>query len=336
MVRGGGKMAGGTKSQKTLRVAAIGAGNMATTVHYPLLASFDDVRIVALCDSGPARLQGTADALGIEKRYSNYRLMIDETAPDAVYAIGHPHLMYDTWAWCLEQGQNLFIEKPMGITWHQARTLAGLAERKGAITQVDHQRRSIPLVAAMRKKCLENGPIVHAVCEFYKCEPVPYGRAYDRMIGDGTHVIDTLRWMCGGEVVSVESQCKRVGTPDINWITATLRFDNGSTGVAINSWASGRRIFRLQMHSPGACADVDVEGKAHFHANGDTKGIEYDAAEVAGSNDSRVAGGFYAKNREFIDSVKSGVDVTSSPFRDAVKTMEVTEKILAQALLRGE
>lgn len=322
--------------RKTVRVAGIGAGNMATQIHYPLLASYDDVQIVALCDAGPARLHAAADALGVEKRYVNYRLMIEECAPDAVYALGQPHLMYDTWVWCLEHGQNLYVEKPLGTTWHQAQMLAHLADQKRAITQVSHQRRSIPLLAAMRQKCLEKGSITHAVCEFYKCDPTAYPKAVDRMLGDCVHAVDTVRWMCGGEVTGIESRCKRVGTPDINWIEATLQFDNGATGIVLTSWASGRRIFRTQMHVPGACAEVDVEGKARFYAAGDTQGVEYDAREVAGSADSRVALGFHAKNREFIDSVKNGVDVTSSPFRDAVKTMEVAEKILAQALLRGD
>ena len=54
------------------------------------------------------------------------------------------------------------------------------------------------------------------------------------MMDDGVHAIDTLRWMCGGEVVKVSSQCKRIGTPDINFISALLEFDNGATGVMLN------------------------------------------------------------------------------------------------------
>ncbi len=104
----------------------------------------------------------------------------------------------------------------------------------------------------------------------------------------------------------------------------------------MNSWTSGRRIFRVQMHAPGIFVDADIEGQARLYADGDVQGIEYDAREVAGSDEYYVFGGFRAKNREFIDSLKYGRDVTSSPFRDCLKTMEVAEKILAQALLRGE
>jgi predicted dehydrogenase len=262
-----------------VRVAMIGAGEMANQVHYPSLASFDDVEIAAICDLDSTRLDATSERYGVAKRYSDYRTMVEEVAPDAVYAIGQPHTMYDVWIWCLSQGLNLFIEKPLGITMHQARALAELAESNRCITQVGFQRRSSPMVALLRDKCLERGPIFHAVCTFYKCEITPYHEARDR------------------------------------------------------TWASGRRTFRVEMHSPGICAEAEHEGTGHLYADRDTKGSEYDSREVAGSDELFVHEGFQAKNREFINCVKQGGGQPSSHFGDAVKTMEVVERILASALL---
>jgi virulence factor len=315
-----------------VRVAMIGAGGMANSVHYPSLASFDDVEIVAVCDLDQKRLNSTADKYGIEGRYSDYRRMVEEKSPDAVYAIGQPHLMYDIWMWCLGHGLNLYIEKPLGITIHQARALTYMAQKNGCVTQVSFQRRTCPMVVMLRDECLKQGPIVHAVCTFYKCSPQPYLEARDHMMDDSVHSIDTLRWMCGGEVVEIESVTRRVGVPDINFISALLQFDNGATGVLMNSWTSGRRVFRVEMHATGICAEAEHEGKGYLYAEGNTRGVEYDTRQVAGSEENFVYGGFQAKNREFIDSVRSGHPPGSS-FSDALKTMEVAEKILAKSLL---
>jgi predicted dehydrogenase len=317
-----------------VRVAMIGAGSMANAVHYPSLASFDDVEFAGICDLDAQRLQTTADRYGIARRYNDYRKMIEEVAPDAVYAIGQPNILYDIWIWCLQRGLNLYIEKPMGITLHEARALAWMAEKNRCITQVSFQRRSCPLVVRFHEECLRRGPITHAVCEFYKCSPQPYLDARDHMMDDGVHAIDTLRWMCGGEVAEVKSLTRRVGVPDINFIAAMLRFDNGATGILLNSWTSGRRIFRVQMHAPGICAEAEHEGRGMLYADGDTQGVEYDTRVVAGSEALFVFGGFQAKNREFIDAVKEK-RLPGSHFGDAVKTMEVAERILAQALLQG-
>jgi len=317
-----------------VRVAMIGAGRMANRVHYPSLASFDDVEIAAICDINPQALNETADRYGVSKRYQDYRRMIEEIAPDAVYAIGQPQIMFDIWVWCLKQGLNLYIEKPMGITIHQARSLAYLAEKHDCITQVSFQRRSCPLVVKLREQCLERGPIVHAVCRFYKFAITPYLEARDHMMDDGVHAIDTLRWMCGGEVTRVQSVTRRVMVPDINFIAALLEFDTGATGLMVNSWTSGRRIFDVEMHAPGIWVQAEHEGKGVVYTDGDTEGVVYDTREVAGSDELYVYGGFRAKNREFIDALKTGT-LPSSHFGDAVKTMEVAERILAQALEGG-
>ena len=319
-----------------VRVAMIGAGSMANSVHYPSLASFADVQIAGVCDLDEEILAATADRYRIERRYTDFRRMVEEVAPDGVYAIGQPNIMFDVWIWCLQQGLNLYIEKPRGLTRHQSLILAELADKNGVITQVSHQRRSAPLLVRMREECLRRGPITHAVCEFYKCEPQPRYHSRDHMMDDCTHSIDTVRWMCGGEVTGVDSRCRRVGTPDINWIGAMLHFDNGATGFVINSWTSGRRVFRVQMHAPSVYVDAEVDGMARLYADGDYEGVTYDTREIAGSDERFVYGGHRAKNREFIDSIKNGRDVTTSPFRDCIKTMDVAERILAKAALAGE
>ena len=106
--------------QGMVRVAMIGAGRMANSVHYPSLASFDDVEFASVCDLDEELLAATADRYGIERRYTDYRRMVEESAPDGVYAIGQPNIMFDIWVWCLQQGLNLYIEKPMGLSRHQA------------------------------------------------------------------------------------------------------------------------------------------------------------------------------------------------------------------------
>jgi len=316
-----------------VRVAMVGAGVMANNVHYPSLASFPDVEFAGICDLRQDRLSATADKYGIEKRFVDYQKMIEETTPDAVYVIGQPDVMYPIWMGCLQHGLNLFIEKPMGLTLHQARSLAYMAEVKGCITQVSFQRRSCPMVVKLRDECVKRGPIVHAVCRFYKFLITPNFDARDHMMDDSVHSIDTLRWMCGGEVVEVECTTKRIQVPDINFISAVLHFDNDATGFMINTWSSGRRIFAVEMHAPGICVEAEHEGKGHLYVDGDTQGIEFDTREVAGSNELYVFGGFQAKNREFIDCLKTGQQPGSS-FQDALKTMEVAEQILAISLLQ--
>jgi hypothetical protein len=87
------------------------------------------------------------------------------------------------------------------------------------------------------------------------------------------------------------------------------------------------------MHAPGGYADVELEGEARLYLDGDYAGQVFRTQDVAGSDQNFVYGGFRNKNREFIESLKSGVDACSSPFRDTIKTMRICHTILAQALM---
>jgi predicted dehydrogenase len=113
-----------------------------------------------------------------------------------------------------------------------------------------------------------------------------------------------------------------------------IEFDNGAVGILLNSWSSGRRIFKVEMHSPGVWVDAEHEGKGVLYANGDTKGVVHDAKEVAGGSEIWRYAGFLAKHREFIDGVKTKTPPGSN-FSDAVKTMELAEKIVAMGILAG-
>lgn len=65
-----------------VKVAVVGAGGMANQVHYPSLASFDDVAIVGICDLDNTRLTQTADRYDIQNRYTDYKQMVEAQAPD--------------------------------------------------------------------------------------------------------------------------------------------------------------------------------------------------------------------------------------------------------------
>ncbi|MCP8937410.1 Gfo/Idh/MocA family oxidoreductase [Alsobacter sp. SYSU M60028] len=327
---------------RKVRICLVGAGRMANSVHYPSLASFDDVEIVGVIETRKDRLDETCNAHGIPEKArflavldTDYQTILRDLAPDGVYVIGQPEIMYPIWHWCLANGFNLYVEKPMGLTAHQAQALAYLADSKGLITQVSHQRRSAPIMRQVRERLLQRGPVIQAAVEFFKCDVSPMLIARDRMMDDGTHAIDTARWICGGEVVDVQSRCRRIGVPDINFITATLHFDNGAVCNVVCNWASGRRVFRTQIHVRGGYADIELEAEARIYLDNDYAGERLTTQEAAGSDKNFVFGGFQAKNREFIDSLKSGVDTCSSPFRDTVKTMLVCQTILAQAQAAG-
>lgn len=315
-------------AKEKVKVALVGAGGMANSMHYPSLAEFEDVEMAGLCDLVEDKLNATADKFGIEKRYSDYRKMIEEVAPDAVYVLMPPYHLFDIAAHCLSQKLHVFIEKPPGVTTFQTTQLALQAEQNGCLTMVGFQRRHIPIVVELRKRLEERSPLHQCVSTFYKNQPdrAYYGGAMDILTCDAIHAVDSIRWMAGGEVKSVASDVRNLFADQPNAHNAIITFTTGCTGILLTNWATGRRFFTVEMHAKGISAYVDPDEKGYLYADNDVEGEEFDPKEVAGGEEGYKALGFFQENRHFIDCIKNGQQPTSC-FRDAVKTMELVDRI---------
>jgi len=320
-------------STKKVKVALIGCGGQAANMHFPSLKEFEDVDIVGACDINEKRLNEIADKFEIEKRFTDYKKLIETTAPDAVYAIAFPQFMIDIWYYTLGAGINLFLEKPPGHITHQARIMSYLAEKNNCIATVGLQRRHSPVLVKAKKMVEEGGGPVHlAVSTFYKYFGKPNINSGDHLLNDGIHAIDTLRWMCGGEVKAVHPASKSAGEPDINMNVAVIEFDNGSTGILLTHFGTGRRTFRVEMHSCGMMAEGDMEDRirVYDHEKGfrhaDQKPLELIPGEVAGNNEARYHGGCNALDRMFIDAIKNKTPAPCS-IQDSIKNMEIIDMI---------
>ena len=318
------------KSTKKVKVALIGAGGMANGVHYPSLAGFKDVELVGLCDLVPEKVKATADKFGIKKTFSDYREMLAETKPKAVYALMPPHHLYDVAMDIIQAGLDLFIEKPPAVTTFQTDCLARAAAKRKLITGVGFQRRYHPLFTRCLKAVRKHGPIHQTVATFYKNLPPteihPYYRgAIDILTSDAVHVVDALRYFCGGEVRRVASDVRKIDCWYDTCFNAIVSFDNGATGILLANWRCGSRRLTLELHSPGSSAYMDAGGSAHVFA--DNKPLfETGHIDEAGSESMHVHQGFCAQARAFIDAVKSRHQLHNN-LPDAVKTMRLVEQI---------
>lgn len=318
----------------TLRAAFVGAGSMANGVHYPSLAEMDDVELVGICDLDQQRLSATADKFGIERRYTDYKQMIEGTAPDAVYIVMPPHQLFDLVIHCLEHKLNVFIEKPPGVTCEQTRNMARAAERSGSLTMVAFNRRFIPAARAAKERVEERGPMLQCAATFYKNQigaPPYYGGATDVLTCDAIHAVDALRWM-GGEVVCAASDIRALHSEYDNSFNALLSFESGCAGLLLTNWAAGKRVHTLEMHAKGVSAFVDTDERAIIYKDNEPEGEQIRSRDLCGSEEQYKRLGFFAENRHFVDCVKEG-RLPDTHFGDAVRTMELVDMIYAARML---
>lgn len=311
-----------------VKICMIGAGNMANLVHYPSLAKIESVEIAGICDLDKEKAEKTAEKYSVSSVFTDYKKMLEKISPEAVYIIMPPYHMFDVVIHCLNEGFNVFIEKPPGVMPEQTRQMANLAEKKGVLTMVGFQRRFAPLIVEGKRKVEERGEVILTQANFFKNylnQPPYYNGAIDILTCDAIHSVDLLRFI-GGEVKKVKSVVKKLFAEYDNLFCALIEFSSGATGFLSANWTSGKRIFSVEIHGKGIVAFVDPEKEAVIYSDGKDEGEVIEAKSFTGGKELFEIAGFLDENKHFIDCViKNKMPLTN--FADATKTMELVEMI---------
>ena len=134
------------QAQARIRVGVIGTGGIAR-VHLAALRSLPKVDLAALCDTDPDRLAAAmARWGGPETRpFADYRQMLDDVRPDAVWVLVSVPATFAVTAECLRRGVDTMLEKPPGLRTSETRELADLATRHRCRATVAFNRPLQPL-----------------------------------------------------------------------------------------------------------------------------------------------------------------------------------------------
>ncbi|MGE3171033.1 MAG: Gfo/Idh/MocA family oxidoreductase [Planctomycetota bacterium] len=153
----------------TTRTALIGSGFIAA-VHLQVLRSVPGVRVVALCDTVPARAERLARQFGVEKVFGSLDELLASRVANAVHVLVPPTLHTEIGRRCLEHGLHVLVEKPMALRLDDIAELDRAARAHGSVLGVNHNQachpgvvRLVDHLAAGRLGRLEHIAVVHNV-----------------------------------------------------------------------------------------------------------------------------------------------------------------------------
>ncbi|MCS7224647.1 MAG: Gfo/Idh/MocA family oxidoreductase [Armatimonadetes bacterium] len=315
---------------EVVRVGFIGAGSMANAVHYPSVAECPFTVIESICDLRADRLHATADRYAVpkEKRYTDYRKMLEREELDAVYVIMPPMGLAPIVIDCLQAGKNVFIEKPPGCNADDAWAMAEEADRWKLKTMVGFNRRFSAVYRYAKRKIAESGGISSAVAEFHK-DMLGSGPYYGMSIltTDIIHAVDVLRDLLG-EPVTVEA---RVLSHWEKWMHshnlfyALITFQGGRCGVLLANRTAGSRYERFEVHGRGISAYIRAPEMAEIFRQG-AEGQVVKGSELTGTDDTRITYGYRDENFHFLECIVRD-QMPMTHFADAARTMELVERI---------
>ena len=165
---------------------------------------------------------------------------------------------------CLRRDVDVFCEKPLAPSADEAERLADLADQRGRILMVDFNRRYAPVYVAGREAFGSAGA---TFCVAQKNRP---GSEYRATFENAIHMVDLLRWYCGGEAVDVTAHTAGDDPWQEDGTTAIIRFDTGNTGVLVAARTAGAWNEKLDAYGAGRSAEVQAPESVSITVDGVT------------------------------------------------------------------
>ena len=231
-----------------MKYALIGCGRIA--VNHIKAVVENNIDMVAACDIKLEKIDQLVEKTKYNKdfkKYSDYKKMIDENLDlDFVSIATESGIHAEIALYCIENGINVIIEKPMAMSMEDANKIINLSKEKNVKVSVCHQNRFNIAVHKTRKAMDEGrfGKLSHGSIHvrwnrnknYY--DQAPWRGKWESdggcLMNQCIHGIDLLRWMLGEEVEEVYGVTKQqfhdyLECEDIGM--AVLKFKNGAVAT---------------------------------------------------------------------------------------------------------
>ena len=132
------------KGDLSMNYALIGCGRIA--VNHIKAALNNKLNIVAVCDALPEGMETLLAKVDLQndtsiKRYTDYKQMLAENNITLASIATESGIHAEIALYCIDQGVNLIIEKPMAMSMADAEEIIRRSEEKGVKVSACHQNR---------------------------------------------------------------------------------------------------------------------------------------------------------------------------------------------------
>ena len=131
-------------SGKKYRLAIIGCGMICNAAHMPSINELRReglVEVAAVADIPEIAARETAQRWEIPRWYTDPQKMLEEIKPDWV-SVCTPNVSHKQWSIAaLKAGANVMCEKPIALTWRDAKEMFDTADRAGKLLWACQSRR---------------------------------------------------------------------------------------------------------------------------------------------------------------------------------------------------
>ncbi|MGI6056574.1 MAG: Gfo/Idh/MocA family protein [Bilifractor sp.] len=245
---------------KTLHIAIIGTGVIATTKHIPNLIKRDDVEITVLCDVDTEKAQKVKEEFGLNGAVitPDWREAVRSKDVDVVHVCTPNPLHYEITMAAFENGKHVHCEKPIALNYRDAKTMADTAKTSHLKFTTGTQWRYNPAPMRMKQMVKDGvfGDIFYIKSQQLRPRRLPAYGVYTSkelngggvLMDGGPHSIDLPMWLTDNyEVDSVRGVTfdKMKNFPEGNDLGPwdPKHFDVEDTAMAMITMKNGMLIY---------------------------------------------------------------------------------------------
>lgn len=321
-------------------------------LHMMNCLQMDDVKIVAAADPSKKALN-KAKSAGVDNLYADYHDLLNHSSSIEAVVISLPNFLhFESIQLALENGLNVFTEKPMANTVRECCEIVKLVQNSGRKFMIGHNLRFVDAIEKMKDSAergyigsLEvvvmedviNGPFSHPavpapVSEWW-FDPKKAGGGV--LFDLGYHLIDLFRFFIGDSKVLFSCLDYKFNLPVEDSAIIILRSSNSSAKGIINvGWYQKtifpRYNFRVILHGNAGYMSSDnlVPHNLYFHAIKEgTKNIlrKLVGKKIRPLTYTYYYESYYKELRHFFDCVEHDLDPSISA-TDGLKTIKLIEE----------
>ena len=257
-----------TLSAAQVNVALVGAGNFGVSVLLKEL-SRTSAHVNCVVSANGLSAARAARKFGVPRTTTDTMSLLDDDSVNTVFIATRPNLHAEMVCDFLRAGKHVFVEKPLALTQEELTNVREqFAQVSGQQLMVGFNRRFSPHAVKMSELLMgRSDPICadilvnagHLPASHWAHDPQVGG---GRIISEGCHWIDLLRFLVGCPVVRVQATTARRGPSGerlSDHASMMLEFEDGSIGT-LHYLANGHHAFpkeRMTVFCGGQVLELD-------------------------------------------------------------------------------
>ncbi len=328
-----------------LGLALIGAGNIAQSIHLPILTKLSNAKLLAICDKNYSKAKALAEKYNIPYVCKTVEELtkIDVVQAADICTSTDAHL--DSTLACIERKIDVLVEKPLARTFREAQQLVDAATKHGVKMMVGMNHRFRPDTVTLKNYIDQGqlGSVYYVKCGWLKqrssdskwmAQAEKSGGGV--MLDLGIVMIDLLLHVFNYKKVrSVNSSMFYHQTRSVeDVVIATINFEDGSIATIEVSWSLMRPddLYYLNVYGKKGSAYINPFKIIKQEGDGFSTFTNENSTR---SKISQYSKSYEAEIKHFVNASLDLIPVVSTGW-EAVERMKLVEALYLSAKERCE